>query len=400
MKKVMVLGGGIYQVPLIKQINSMGYESIVVSIEGSYPGLNIANKSYFIDTRDSSSILKIAKNECIDGVCTSGTDVAIMTLGTLCEELGLIGISKHSAEIASLKVKMKHMFKECNVRTAEFRIVDIVTPIEKIIEICQELLFPVIFKVEDSSGSRGVVKVTNKDEINNALNIVLLNTKSDKFIIEKYIKGVEFGAQGFVLDGELIMYLPHGDYVFKKNNTNVPIGHYIPVELNDEIYYDSKEQTIRAIKACKLDNCPINIDFIFSNNKVYIIELACRSGGTCLPEIVSAYYNRNYYEDIVNLALGKKTFNFKEYLKYPIIAHLITSESEGVIQSFELPSIDIEHKISLDYKVGDFVNKFKVGSDRIGEVILTGNKYYNSYEKLNEYLSGIMKNIKINIKDN
>ena len=179
MKKIMVLGAGVYQVPLIEQVNKMGYKSLVVSVRGSYPGFDIAHKSYFIDTRDSSSILEIAKKECIDGVCTTGTDVAIKTLGIICDELGLTGISKYSAEMASFKTKMKQMFKRYNVRTADYKIIDINTPLEKVALICKELFFPVLFKVEDSSGSRGVIKVSNEEEINDALNIVLLNTKSN-----------------------------------------------------------------------------------------------------------------------------------------------------------------------------------------------------------------------------
>ena len=38
MKKIMILGAGIYQVPLIKTAKRLGICSIVVSIPGNYPG--------------------------------------------------------------------------------------------------------------------------------------------------------------------------------------------------------------------------------------------------------------------------------------------------------------------------------------------------------------------------
>ena len=43
MKKVMILGAGIYQVPLIKKAKEMGLHTIVVSIPGNYPGFEIAS---------------------------------------------------------------------------------------------------------------------------------------------------------------------------------------------------------------------------------------------------------------------------------------------------------------------------------------------------------------------
>ena len=39
MKKIMILGAGIYQVPLIRAAKEMGFFVIVVSIKGDYPGL-------------------------------------------------------------------------------------------------------------------------------------------------------------------------------------------------------------------------------------------------------------------------------------------------------------------------------------------------------------------------
>ena len=73
MKKVMILGAGIYQVPLIKQAKAMGIYTIVVSIRGNYPGFEIADKVYYEDTTDFNAVLEIAKKEKIDGIVTAGT---------------------------------------------------------------------------------------------------------------------------------------------------------------------------------------------------------------------------------------------------------------------------------------------------------------------------------------
>ena len=89
----MILGAGIYQVPLIQKAKEMGLETIVVSIPGNYPGFAFADKVYKLDTRDQEAVLRAAQRERIDGICTSGTDVAVVTIGYVCEKLGLPGIS-------------------------------------------------------------------------------------------------------------------------------------------------------------------------------------------------------------------------------------------------------------------------------------------------------------------
>ena len=66
MKKLLILGAGIYQVPLIKKAQEMGIYTIVTSIPGNYPGFAIADKVYYENTTDYEAILKIARDEKIE----------------------------------------------------------------------------------------------------------------------------------------------------------------------------------------------------------------------------------------------------------------------------------------------------------------------------------------------
>ena len=44
MKKLMIMGAGIYQVPLIRKAKDMGIYTIAVSIPGNYPGFAVADE--------------------------------------------------------------------------------------------------------------------------------------------------------------------------------------------------------------------------------------------------------------------------------------------------------------------------------------------------------------------
>ena len=117
MRKLMILGAGTYQVPLIQKAKEMGLFTIVVSCPGPYPGFSFADKVYLVDTTDRERILSIAKFENIDGICTSGTDVAVRSLGFVCETLGLCGLSYSSSVLATDKSKMKQAFIQGGVST-------------------------------------------------------------------------------------------------------------------------------------------------------------------------------------------------------------------------------------------------------------------------------------------
>ena len=63
MKKIMILGAGIYQVPLILKAKEMGLYTLVVSYPGPYPGFALADECLYLDTRDEAGILKAAREK-------------------------------------------------------------------------------------------------------------------------------------------------------------------------------------------------------------------------------------------------------------------------------------------------------------------------------------------------
>ncbi len=386
MKKLMIMGAGIYQVPLIKKAKEMGIYTIAVSIPGNYPGFAYADEVCYENTVDYDKILEVARAKQIDGIVTAGTDVAVITIGKVCDELGLTGLSFEAAKIASNKIRMKKKYEEYGVRTARFREVSFG---DDMYETAKDLHFPLIFKAVDTSGSRGIIRVNTKDEFEEARQIVKANTRTDYFIIEEFIEGEEFGAQAFVYHGEVQFILPHGDYVFQ-GDTGVPIGHFAPYNLEEEIIRDAKVQLEKAIEAMGLDNCAINADFILKDGKTYVLELGGRSGATCLAELVSIYYGFDYYEKLIQAALGEDV-QFPQEKAVPNASMLLRSDRDGVIRAMKdhnHPDPDI-CEIQFDYEVGDTVKKFHVGPHRIGHVITKGGTLDAAVEKLNEALENI-----------
>ena len=393
MKKILILGAGIYQVPLIKVAKKLGIYTIVASIPGNYPGFELADKVYYENTTDYRKILSIARREKIDGIVTAGTDVAVITIGKVCDALGLKGLSAEAAELATDKLLMKQCYEKYGVRSAKFRRVTFDDP--NYANIISDLRLPVMFKSVDSSGSRGIIKVNSEDEFESARNYVLENTRSDYFVVEEYIEGEEFGAQAFVQDGKLEFILPHGDYVFK-GDTGVPVGHFAPYNLDPSILEDAREQLIAAVRAMQLDNCAINADFILSEGETYVLEIGGRSGATCLAELVSIYYGFDYYEKIVRMAIGEKVefdidVNSTKQDGVPNASMLLMSDKDGVIKSQadnNAPNPDI-YEVQFDYEPGDEVHKFKVGPHRIGHVITKGKSLDDAVDMLHEALDNI-----------
>jgi biotin carboxylase len=272
------------------------------------------------------------------------------------------------------------------------------TPADEILSQIEGLQFPLIFKAVDTSGSRGIMRVDSTDEFAAARDNVLKYTRDSYYLIEEFIEGDEFGAQAFVEDGELQFILPHGDYVFH-GDTGVPVGHYAPFDMGEEAIEDAKIQLALAAKAMGLDNCAINADFILCDGKTYVLEIGGRSGATCLAELVSIYYGYDYYEKILQTALGEET-DFRaadgsdpdSCEGVPNASMLLMSDRDGVIvsQTNDNPPDDPDIvDIQFDHTPGARVHKFHVGPHRIGHVITKGDTLQESVDKLHQALDHI-----------
>lgn len=381
MKKLMILGAGIYQFPLIEKAKELGYYTVVCSIKGNYPGFNIADKVYYVNTTDREACLDIAINEQIDAVCTTGTDVALPTLGYIVDTLHLKGPSEQSAIVSSNKLLMKEAFVRYGVKTAAFQKV---TNYEECQNAADLIGYPCVLKVVDSSGSRGIEIVHNSSTIEDAYDRVKEFTKLDYIIVEEFLDGDEFGAQAFVYDGDLLFVMPHTDEVFE-GNTGVPVGHTVPYsDISDENFENNvKNEIKKSINALGIDNTAINVDFMLVNGVPYVLEIGARCGATCLAELTSIYYGIDYYNMIIQSSFG--CLNINEYnvqnANCCATALLIYSNKSGVFHGNHLY---LEHpnliSYNIDIKNGDYVNRFAIGPDRLGSIIVKATNISASKE--------------------
>lgn len=372
MKKIIILGAGIYQVPLIKQAKSMGLYVIVISVKGNYPGFDLADKCYYVDTKNYEKILEIAISEKIDGICTTGTDVAVKTIGYVCEKMHLCGLDIAAANKATDKFLMKEAFKQYGVRTSDFIKAKTV---EEAVEFLNTAKKAIVLKPVDSSGSRGVTKVQTAEEIINKFDEILKYSGKDYIIAEEFVDGNEIGIDLFVYNNKIVLNAVHGKMTFHNGCSDVPIGHYFPFEASDELSKDIQNESEKVVKAMGFNNCAVNMDVLISDEKAYIIEASGRAGATCIPELISKYYGFNYYEKIIKTAIGLEV-DFVSSTLSPCAAKLLISDKSGIIKKQEyIEKNGSLAEVSFDYKVGDFINKFKVGPDRIGHIIVDGRNF-------------------------
>lgn len=370
MRKMLILGAGIYQVPLIRKARQMGLYVIAASRPGHYPGFAEADECWYIDTTDGPTILDRASRCGIDGICTTGTDVAVRTIGLVCDSLKLPGISRHAAEILTDKALMKEAFRG-KVSTTEFRVVK---SEEEAREAADSLGFPLMVKACDVSGSRGILRVNRPEELEGALRDARAASLCDHLVMEKVAPGSEIGLDGYIRNGRAAACFPHRKYVCHAGAVTIPAGHGFPFRGSPALMRKLEDELERIAEASGLREGAVNCDIMVDGETVNVIEAGGRCGATGIPELIGMHTGIDYYAQILKGALGEET-DFSVRRSAPCIGKLLMSPADGRVERIDRERLTELSKrtgarIWLDIKPGDTVRRMRNGTDRIGQVFL------------------------------
>lgn len=196
-EKLMIVGAAKFTVPIIELAKQMGFETIVVSIAGKYPGFLVADRSYKVDVRDKETILEIARKERICGVVTDQTDLPVPTVAYVAEKMGLPGIGYECALRITDKFKCREYCKRVGFPTPAFFKA---TSLEEAKEGGKEIGFPLVIKPTDSMAARGIAKVNHFEELPKKFQNALSCSTNGIVILERFFHGKKIAVVGFLSD--------------------------------------------------------------------------------------------------------------------------------------------------------------------------------------------------------
>lgn len=396
-KRILVLGGGQAQIGLIRKAKTLGCYVVVVGIKGDYPGYELADSVHYVDIYDKTAVLDVALSEKVDGTCMVCSDYGLETLGYVCDQLSLPGISEKSAVLCADKAEMKSCLKMAGVPTALFTLVHDELEVK---EACMELGFPLVLKAVDLQGSKGVYVCEDVESSLGAFNTAMSLSHKKCCLMERFLDGIEFGVQAYVHKGEVVFIQPHSDLIAKVGQSNIPVGHVMPMQHSSYGLDNDIGETVRkAIKALCLDNCAVNVDLILYDGCPYVIELTGRAGANSLPELTGYYLGLDYYSMILAGSLGfdpRESYDHRAADTFPMVMsqQLFTTYVGKVKEITYKGNVDVlEFAFFINH--GDFVHGFSNSADCIGRVLCAGKEYDECEHKIEEFKKDINISIEV-----
>lgn len=368
MKKLLIIGASILQLPAIKKAKELGHYVAVADFNPNAVGIPFADKFYNASTIDIDAICKVAKDFQPDGIMTLATDMPMRSIAAATSLLGLPGISMDTAIKSTDKGEMIKAFKEHEVESPWFYIIE---KEEQLQEVMPKIEYPCILKPTDNAGSRGVMLVNTEAELMEAYQYSVSQSRGGWVILEEYMTGPEVSVEVMVVDGE-----PHVLQVTDKLTTGAPyfveMGHNQPSMLPENDVVRIKDLACRAVKSVGINCGPSHVEIKLTPSGPKMVELGARMGGDCITtHLVPLSTGVDMIKATIDVSLGlvpdiATTLQKGSAIRFLDAPNGIIKVIEGVEKA---QNIDGVQEVSFTKTVGDEVTDIHSSLDRCGFVI-------------------------------
>lgn len=383
-KKLMLLGGLRYLIPVIEAAHKLG----IYVITCDYLPDNIAHKysdEYCnVSILDKEAVLKIAQEKQIDGIMSFAVDPGVITAAYVQEQMGLPAFGPYeSVCILQNKDRFRQFLTEhgFNVPKAKG-----FSSVEEALSGLNDFEWPLIVKPTDSAGSKGVKKVESIEYLEDALRYAFEYSHSHRVIVEEFIEkqGCSSDSDCFSVDGEL-KFVSFSAQYFDENAQNpyTPAAYSWPSTMTKEQEAELTSELQRLLSLLKMKTSVYNVETrVGTNGKTYIMEVSPRGGGNRLSEMVQFATGIDLITNAVRAAIGDAVIKLEQKTYEGHWAEIILhADCDGIFKdliiSDKLKANLVEEDLWV--KKGEKISGFNAANNAIGTLVLR----FDTMEELN-----------------
>lgn len=402
MKKLMLLGGSRYLIPVIEVAHNLGIYVITCDYLPDNDAHKHSDKYVNVSIIDKEKTLEAARENEIDGIMSFACDPGVVTAAYIAEKMGLpFQGSYKSTEILQDKglfrdFLTKHGFncphaKRYENKNEPMKDIDFFT-------------WPVIVKPTDSAGSKGVTKVDSPEELADAIDKALDGAHNGAFIIEDFLtfEGHHSSTDPFSIDGKL-RFATYSDQLFDPEADNPYTPAYIiwPSTMEQKHQDTLTSEIQRLLTLLDMKTGIYNIESCVANGKPYIMEVSPRGGGCKIAELQRMAYGVDLIEAEVKKAVGFPVDDIKQTGCDGYWCEMVVHARPG--QSGILKSVTVDPEVrdkylkvvDLSAKKGDYVQPFTGANMALGDMFFR----FETREELDSVMAKSKEWLHIELKE-
>lgn len=399
-EKLLVIGAGPGQYPVIKAAKEMGYYVLAVSCKGDYPGFKIADEPVYLDIFDVEGIVDYAKNAGVNGVVSDQSDMAAPIVARVAERLGLPNWGYETAIKFTNKVQMRSVFEELGLPVPQYFHTK---TLQNALDGVKKIGYPIVIKPTDAFASRGVFKVYGEKELIELFPVSLEASRSKNIIVEQFLEGDQYFCQGFVQNHKLRLYAFSDRYYYDLPGVAIPYTNAFPAKISDEFKDRMTEMFTKVVNHLNPAFGHVWAEWIYNKktDTFYIIEVAIRGGGAYVTtDLIPNAYGINSIPYLVEAALGHNEKSFFDEMVTPraaafysyLLPEGVVSSISGVDKVTNIPGV---FKVDIkDVHVGDKIPPILDKGSRYGMILIKGK----DRDEIDAVLSAVKKVLLITVK--
>ena len=338
--------------PFIKAAKQLNVDVLIAS-QGEHSIVSDYVKGLHIDFQDENQSIEIilseAKKKPFSGII--GTDDVTTELAAqVAEKLGLPHNNPQAVKIAQRKDLARLSLKNAGVKIPQF---DLLTTNKSLSQQNIKVSFPAVIKPVALSASRGVIRVNDFLELEQAVgrvkNLLAAELQLEKelkqtLLLEEFIPGEEVAVEAILHAGELDV-LAIFDKPDPLDGPFFEETYYVtPTSFSEKIQQDIKQTILAACQAYGLKEGPVHAECRINEKGVWILEVAARTIGGLCGRLLSIGTGYSLEELVLLHAMGKrvdiKTLDIAAgVLMIPIPGAGILKRVEGLLDAQRIPYI-------------------------------------------------------------
>lgn len=381
-KAVLIFGVGPLQQSIINRAKKMGLYTVGIDPCKDATCRGDVDAFEVVGGQDYEGTCAVVEKYGIDAIVTAATDKPLVMMARIAEKYGFPFYSVETAQWSTDKFQMKQRFELGDVPHARGRLV------KSVVETA-DMVYPVIVKPRDNSGSRGVKLCRTKEELEQSMAEALEYSKLDSVLVEEFIEGPEYSIEGLHYDGtsEVIQFTEKKTTDFPYN---VELGHIQPANISEKNKQKIREIVAKIGKALRFENCPSHTELKINERGIFVIETSPRLGGDYITSTLTPLSTGVNMEDqLLHIALGENVDTQSgrvEKASGVCFLSLPCGKVTAIDPAInEVSTWSNVYSFATSLKVGDEIHPITSSLNRYGQFIVKGGTREKVVSSLDEY---------------